>query len=240
MSVHPQGTRPAGLRLAGSTRSPGDSAGISQAGGNTFASTAQQTDVYTGGLQDLIVPAGMHVPNTAGAGGYQVPNASDTLYAIPFFVDFSRTLANIINRQNSATGTPGLGHWGIYSNISGGLYPNALLYDSGEITFNGNQRYIVSPGLSMSAVTWYWMVSLYDAQMFANNVTIFCVNDFCLPALGTPSDLTTGGGPTVYTGAWRHALAYGALPSTFPTSAPVRITRGGGILYPTNFLRWSA
>lgn len=192
----------------------------------------QTLGVFTGPRPDNIYLAGMRRsdPNDVPAA---VPASGDMLYAVPIFTNTGGVISTLLIKQRG--GTTGSVRLGLYSNIAKAAYPNQLLFDSGDLNFTGtslltaaaNRR--VAPGL-------YWLVLLFNAAAVSNAVQVDHLKSQAMfPLLGIAADLAA----VNFGVGWRHAQAFGALPATFPTSAPVQLQPGlGGLNIPSAYFRW--
>jgi hypothetical protein len=214
--------------LAYHRRDPGGALVTGTSGSDDLTSTSP-TPLYIAGSHILgATPWGSAALTSMQGGGL-----ADALYAIPQVLP----AGDIIRLLWGCTGNPpaaGNVRMGIYANKGGSgtdnLYPGALLYDSGSVSFAGLGT--KSAGATAVAV---------DAGLYW--LAIFCDTDADDgssqgPALAEPSayplmgaSVRWGSGEPTYNGSlqlgWRHAQAYGALPDPFPNSAPRRLANVG-------------
>jgi len=160
--------------------------------------------------------------------------AANLLYAVPWVLGVEARLARLLLKQRA--GTTGNMRFGVYGNVAKSLYPGALLYDSGSLAFAGGTRVVASPNIRLP-VGVAWLVLQFDATAIANAVTVDHLKSTAMPpVLGTASDLLDAGGAGVNFGvAWTHALAFGALPATFPDTSPTQIKTSTAPNVPTAY-----
>ena len=198
---------------------------------------AATPNTWTGPQPDNVYLAGQRIadPNDTPAA---IPGA-DILYAVPIFVHTSGVIKDVLMKQRA--GTTGSARIGLYKNLAKGVYPTTRLFDSGVLAFTGGSLLTAAVNLRVAPGI-YWMVTFFDATAIANGVSVDHLKaQRMFPILGTASDLLNAGGAGLDFGVgWRHALAFAALPATFPVAAPVQLQPGGaGLNVPTAFYRWS-
>lgn len=121
---------------------------------------------------------------------------------------------------------------GLYNNNRGptslNLYPKERLFDSGSIVFEslGRKEVIVpGDGLFLSGGL-YWFVVTCNAAAATATAEMCTLGEAAMMWFGGLT-IRFGNGEPVYNDSlligWRHAQAFGTLPLTFPSSAPVRL-----------------
>ncbi len=194
--------------------------------------------IFTGPTPDLVymlgIAAGTNI-TVSHFSGYSKPvSYADQLVAIPFVIEVAGTIKTLLQKTGSHAGASMV--FGIYSSLVDTSFPDALLASTGAIDCSVagvksvDINLPITPGL-------YWIVSNINAA-FAANVDAYLLNiAWTYPSLGwsLASPLTHGWG-----GAWTHALAYGALPATFPQAFPSVIEMGiaGAAGMMTAWMRW--
>lgn len=155
--------------------------------------TSTQTMYYFGGYSN-------------GTAATNSIDASNTIYALPIFIAEN---AHITNIESDCEGScSGNARVGVYTDV-GGL-PGSLLLDAGTSplsigTYNvSGLNAAVHPGQ-------YWLVIDYSV-----NATIKSYSTNSLIPIGGVSSISPS---TPNYAAWTASLAFGALPSTFPTSS---------------------
>lgn len=152
-------------------------------------------------------PAGCYLNSVPQAGAV----LADTLIALPFLATRNVTV------QRLAVGLPAVVagndlRLGIYASAAGGnLYPTSLVADSGNIPAVGSAPLVATVSATLTAGTLYWLVANYSGP---GDLTVFGVErGDCWAPVGWQPTLDA---PRV---GWRVAMAYGALPATFPAGA---------------------
>ena len=128
------------------------------------------------------------------------------LYAMPFLISGTHTFVRI--SINVSTAAAGKARMGIYTNMTGDVYPNALIAgtDIGEVDTG-------TTGLKENTISWspspglYWLCLVSNA---ASTVRAIAVGS-SLPILGMDSTFAAAHG-----NSWYVAITYGALPGTYP------------------------
>lgn len=136
----------------------------------------------------------------------------DTLYAIPFIHGRDGVIDIMEMEVTTGGGGGAVGRFGIYTNTSPNLlYPDRLIIDSGQFSFSGTgvKTAAVSQRLPRNSLLWA-VVLIGGAGSTVRAITGGGANAL----LGYP--LTIGAAP--YT-ELIVALAYAALPATFPAGA---------------------
>lgn len=160
---------------------------------------------------------------TAVAGTTHTP-AADTLFAYPWIFPQGATLDRIGANVTTLSATDKF-HVGIYSAVSGGrMYPDALIVDSGELDPSSTGVKSATISQVMTPGVLYFFVFLGK-----DSSTIYRAPSLngMWNCLGVGSTLPTASGLGIF-----ETQAYGALPSTFPNSAPAAITSSSvGVAY---------
>lgn len=148
--------------------------------------------------------------------GYTV--AANIIYCAPFMVR-STTIFTRIGVNVITTGVGTAGRLGIY-NIANG-YPTTLVLDAGTVSLGttGIKEITVSQTLTPGIYAMVFIANGAATMLSANAGT----NGTDMAALGDVWGITlgnyTGGGAIV---GYVHALTYGTLPGTFPSSSPAQ------------------
>lgn len=121
---------------------------------------------------------------------------------------------------------------GIYSDKGpGDPYPLRLLYDSGELSVNLASVTMVvgatEPDIAVAGGSLLWAAFLPTQDAVDNNALPIMVDEAGFPPLLGCDEARAQFGasdttPTIAFG-WRHTQAFGELPTTFPSSAPVAL-----------------
>lgn len=175
------------------------------------------------GLYESWYPAGL----IAGATTATTPVTRGRLMAMPFIEVRGGILDRIAFRCGGVVaGT--VARVGLYSNVVGSLYPDALLADGGEqdTAVVGNKLSVIN--VSLSANTPFWVVFIGGGGA-ADPQILTLGNDGISPVLGWSSNLQA---PITHLAA---VVAYGALPAVFPAGAAAAVQAMPGVL-----LRYSA
>lgn len=157
----------------------------------------------------------------------QDPTAGERLIAVPEVFPRSARIVRVLQYVDSALGFPATNkiRCGIYDDAGlGNPYPQNLLWDSGDvaITAIGLKEVPVSPALGVAAGSLLWFVLAYSEDVRTNDVNFrMAVSGSLFPILGMQRSELSAPLPRLGCG-WRHDQAYGAMPTTFPTSAPSR------------------
>jgi hypothetical protein len=145
------------------------------------------------------------------------------MYAVPFFSPRGGTVDRLaINVLTTAAAGGTTARLGIYSTSSFiDPYPTARVVDGGTIAVDTTGVKNVTISITLDANKLYWFVLLIDA---AGPTTVQGHTGASSGGVfGLANTLATAEGY-----ALSHTQAYGALPSTFPTSAPTIINVGTG------------
>lgn len=162
-----------------------------------------------------------------------VTPTADKIYAYPVIFGRAVTLANLYLYVSTAPANA-KAHIGIYNSVSAtagpsgaNTYPNALLYDSGEIDCSGVGRKTAASAYACAANTLYWLVDLQN-NGGAGVATVRGTIDYTM--WGLPGYTATDGQEKQ---GWQATQAYGALPATFPTvgSTALSLATVPGIFY---------
>lgn len=144
--------------------------------------------------------------------------SANILYCTPFMVRSSATFTRIgVNVITTGVGTAG--RLGIYNIVNG--YPTTLVLDASTVSLGttGIKEITISQTLSAGI---YAMVFIADgaATMLSAKVgTAGTDSASTMDMWGVTSANYTGGGTI---SGYVHALTYGALPGTFPSSSPAQ------------------
>lgn len=143
------------------------------------------------------------------------------MYVSPLLSGPGGTLDDLAFENTTVAGAGGVARIGIYSNLVGDTYPDALLFDSGSIATDvaANIKQVNGVGVNITPDTLYWLVLM-------EGVAICTLRS--IAASAAYNFWATDIAQTSFTSALNHGLfhaqAYGALPGTFPTTTPVFVT----------------
>lgn len=189
--------------------------------------------------------AGLY-PTSSGIPGYAVARrywvngaiaytnigpAIDTLFAIPVLLGRAVTVDELAFQVTVVAAAGGVGRVGLYSNVAGGMYPNALLAGSNDIATDGATGFKSLTGLAVviaaNTVVWY-ALSLGVASPTVRGPSGFNLAQQLLgqaqnTVLGPPSGIAV-------------ARAHAALPANFPAGANETVA----VSWPIAMLRFSA
>lgn len=149
------------------------------------------------------------------------PPSTGQIYTMPIFSGIGGTLADIAFENTTLAAAGGVVRLGVYSNIPGDTYPGSLLYDSGDMAIDGATGVKQKNGLSiaLTADSLYWATFL----MGVATCTVRSINGSAAYAMwGSDINALVFSNTANY--CLSHGFAYGALPSSFPTSAPTMIS----------------
>jgi hypothetical protein len=150
-----------------------------------------------------------------GLNSSQVIVAGDTLFAQPLWVAEAMTLDRLaVNVSTGASGA--LARFGVYTAaVTGNLYPDALLFDAGEVDAGTSGVKSVTVNLNLAGGRLYWLAMMKNAT---GSAWFRCTNlAWAVDVLGVLSTLPTTGAQGLSV-----AQTYGALPATFPSGGAPR------------------
>jgi hypothetical protein len=154
-----------------------------------------------------------------------VAGTANFIYAFPVTFDRAGTITALGQHIGQNTGKVFMGVYD--TDPSTPQTPRTLLF-SVEKTAPGFNQPVTSTGLTIqvTAGQTIWFAAVYDN----NGVAGGCINippNAIVTQWGTDWDGVTGGAPTIAGFAgYRHAQAYGALPSSFPGGATTLKSNG--------------
>lgn len=206
-------------------RDPGGAFVPAQTGDDDPTSLAP-TFVYIAGV--VMTNQGQPPAGSQSCGWAQLQGGGlqDAIYAVPQFLPAGR----IVRILTGCVGNPDAGsscRLGVYAADSDTLYPTSLLHDSGELSYSSlGRKGAADVTFAVDAGLYYFVMHASTTSSGGITNTTPCLNEAdLLPIMGRT--VRWGNGEPVYnvsaTIAWRHAQTYGALPATFPSSAPRRI-----------------
>lgn len=143
--------------------------------------------------------------------------AINTLYAQPYFVGSKTRVADRISINITTTGTGNNARLGIYLD-DGNIYPGTLLLNAGVVNISaaagvGVKEINITQTLMPDTIIWLVLVADGTSTFRSHG------SGGTTHPLGIPSTLTTS-----YNTHYSHAFNYAALPTPFPTAAPIKET----------------
>lgn len=154
--------------------------------------------------------------NASITGGTQTTQgiaSANSLRAFPLFVPKTMRFDRIAIRvTTAATGVTPRVRLGIYAD-NGNVYPGQLLLDAGEVDVSTLGVKELTIDITLKGGRLYWLALV--GQDTTSLVVAAIPNTDHYPIVGYEADLS--GAPL---SAWAHTQTYGALPATYPTSAP--------------------
>lgn len=185
------------------------------------------TPVYVAGLRQF---GASNVGGLAMA-SFQGGGMVDALYAIPQPLPDGK-LIRILWACNGNAPASGSCRLMLYraqgGNTAFNLYPKDLVYDSGNISFAGlgiKSAGAIAGGVTITAGLYFFVVTC-DALAAAGGSTGAALAESTMYPVNGCTVRYGNGEPSDNDSqciGWRHDLAFGSAPSTFPTSAPRRL-----------------
>lgn len=199
---------------------------------STSSAPLAGTPVYPWGF-DGVPLSGANFSNLAYTNAQMLGGAytANVIVAVPQVLP-PGTLRRLVIGQQDGVGS-GAGaevRLGIWANRGSGdalhIYPGTRLYDSGAVQMNAlGARNTTAISVPVSSGGLFWASFSGNALAVALRMSVMTTNQH-YPVAGM--SVKWGNGEPSYNRslviAWKHALAYGALPSSFPSATPIRLT----------------
>lgn len=214
---------PGGVIVWGAALQPGGA-------DNPLLTTA--TPLYPAGVRQSI--GGSAVPWSGNAlASMQGGGLADALYAIAQPLPAGRIVRLVYGNTGNSPAVGSFIRMGVYANSDSSdslnLYPAEPLYDSGDIVYTSlgpkTAGAIAGGGLQVEAGLYHFVITCNTTAAAGGSQGPALSESALYPVQGA-SVLWLNGEPLYNASAqigWRHAQAYGALPASFPISAPRRL-----------------
>jgi hypothetical protein len=187
------------------------------------------TAMYAWGLQRFQLGTGVTPWNVGRLDQMQGGGLADALYAMPMPLPDGtiKRLAWACTGNPPAAGNIRLGLYGVKGGTgTDNLYPGSLLHDSGALLFATlGLKGGTEISISVTAGLYYAVLTCDTGADDGASQGVSTFDNAIYPVLG--ATVRFGNGEPVYNSSlcvgFRHAQTFGALPSTFPSSAPRRL-----------------